>query len=773
MSFLFPLLAAGFLFVIVPPLVHLINMLRHRRQAWGAMEFLLASYRKQKKWIILRQLLLLLSRMAIAAALIAMLAGWTGGERWLDAIGGQTTHHVVILDDSYSMGDRSGSATAYSRALAALDGLARRLSTAEGRHLLTVLRSSRSGLLLRGGSDAGDAAADISAADLRSGLRSVEQLMATSPTSLADDPTAALELAADLTSASQGQRHVLYLMSDFRQRNWESPEKMKASLEAFSRLGGEIRFIDCAVAPAPNYGVTILRPMPDVWVAGVPVVIEVGVKNYASSPVRNLNLSARIVRYGSAVVRPDPTLRFSGSVESLPAIVFEQIPPGAEVKKQFQVYIAESGTHALEVQLPEDALEIDNRRTTSLPLNDPSKVLLVDGDVEGRGAYYLSTVLDPGGQVRTGAIPEIRSPAFLRSARLEELSSYRAIYLIDLPEIDAQTAAHLRSYVAGGGGLMWMVGSEALATRYNEVLYGAGSEPLLPGRLAEVVPLSQSGATSAPDMVLGEKHPLTAPLAAIGDAVFSLVQMKQSHTLELEPEKTGPIQKLVMRRDGEPLILQHALGSGQIVTVLFGLDSAWTNWNTDPTFVVFMLRANAFLWSSNERITSQDVDQAVTIPLPNDQYAQGVTYLSAVDNPPRIPVEQFAATPADATPVFQLSPILSTLDGRSDVPALLHPGISEYWLTRLDGRAEVRPIATTIVPSEGELMRAPQGDIRRILQPTAIAFYSTDEVIANDQVSGGGLMGLFLLALLALLLGFEQILAYLTSYHPPLTEVRA
>ena len=106
--FLYPALIAGFAFVAVPLLVHLINMLRHRRQQWAAMDFLLSSFRKQKKWLRLRQLLLLLARIAVAATLVAMLCGWTGGRQILGALGGQTTHHVVILDDSYSMGDESG-----------------------------------------------------------------------------------------------------------------------------------------------------------------------------------------------------------------------------------------------------------------------------------------------------------------------------------------------------------------------------------------------------------------------------------------------------------------------------------------------------------------------------------------------------------------------------------------------------------------------------------------------------------------------------------------
>lgn len=766
MQFLFPMLVAGFLFLAVPPLVHLINMLRHRRQQWAAMEFLLASYRKQKKWIILRQLLLLLSRIGIAAALIAMLAGWTGGSAWLDVLGGQTTHHVVILDDSYSMADTSGGATAYSRALAALDGMARRLSTAEGRHQLTVLRASRAGLIVRGGSDSGDAAADISAIDLAGDLRSVERVMATNPSPLADDTASATSLAADLMKATAADRNVLYMMSDFRRKNWQSPERAKQAMDAVARQGAEIRLIDCSAPEAQNLGIVALEPIPDVWVAGVPVVVKLTVRNFGSNPIRNVNVAARIIRYGSAASTPDPTVRFSGVVESLPSIVFEQIPAGEEQTKQFQVYIAENGTHAIEVQLPEDTLAVDNRRMVTLPLSEVSKVLVVDGDPEERGAYLVSSVLQPGGQVQTGAIPESRPPSFLRSARAEDLAEYRAIYLIDLPEVDSASADALRTYVAGGGGLMWMLGPAVQASRYNEVLLRPGADPLLPGRLTEVVPLDRSGATNAPDMTLGPRHPLMDPLTAIGEAVFALVRLQRSYGIELDTERAGPVSRLIQRRDGDPLVLQHDLGAGRVVTSLTSLDNDWTNWNADPTFVVFMLRANAYLWSSATKNVVQSVDDPIEIKLPSDQYARAVTYMTAVDEPPRVPIEEQATVEGDL-PTFRKSAVTSAIDGKSDVPALLQPGLSEYWLTRLDGTPEVRLVASAVEPNEGNLERSARGDIRRALQPNFVTFYSASDVIANEQTAGGGLLSMLLLALLASLLGIEQVLAYFASYHPP------
>ena len=53
-----PLAWWGLPLVAAPVLIHLINLLRHRRVRWAAMELLLASQKKYKTRILLKQLLL-------------------------------------------------------------------------------------------------------------------------------------------------------------------------------------------------------------------------------------------------------------------------------------------------------------------------------------------------------------------------------------------------------------------------------------------------------------------------------------------------------------------------------------------------------------------------------------------------------------------------------------------------------------------------------------------------------------------------------------------
>ncbi len=745
------------------------------------MDFLLASYRKQKKWIRLRQLLLLLSRLAAAALLVAMLCGWTGGGKILGALGGQTTHHVVVLDDSYSMGDASGGDTSYARALQSLQGLTRRLASDDGNHQLTVMRASRAAMAVRGGSESGDAAADLAAQTITSDARLINRLMATQASSVRTDLVPALDLASELISSIPADTKYLYVASDFRQRDWGSPERLANSLQSMPTDEVEIRMIDCATTPAANLGITSLSPTQDVWVAGVPVVVSVTVHNYGQTPAKNISVSNRVIRYPQTLDSADPTLQFSGQIESLPALLIESIDPGAEVTKTFQVFITQQGTHAIEVGLPDDALPIDNVRACTLPLSDVEKVLVIDGDADIRGGYHVSSVLDPGSQVRIGAVPDIQPPSFLRSATMETLAPYRAIYLIDLPEISENAADALGRYVRRGGGLAWFIGNEAQRESYNRVLL-ARDRFLLPAPLGQAAELPASSDRDSGDVALGDDGTFLDPLRSGGDGAWSLLGLAQSWTLEkpsLDEEETADaprVRTVLKRRDDKPLVTQHEVGEGRVVTVLTGLNGRWTNWPSDPTFVPFLLLTNATLWSGAAPPTQRAIDDALVRRLPPDQYTPDVMYLPATNEPPRIPIEVVAEPPAETTdadesisgepiPVVNFQPQEMVIAGESNIDEILRPGISEWVLTQSDGRGEVIPTASVIRAGEGDLRRANTAEIQQSLMPLDVQFVSSTAWSNENRAAGSSTLTLVLLSLLALILAAEQALAYWASYH--------
>ena len=108
--------ALGLAIIALPVLIHLINLLRHRRVQWAAMEFLLHSQRKNSTWVRLKELLLMLLRMAAIAAVVLALAEPLLHREIGFRLGSHRTHHVVLLDDSFSMADRWADTSAFERA---------------------------------------------------------------------------------------------------------------------------------------------------------------------------------------------------------------------------------------------------------------------------------------------------------------------------------------------------------------------------------------------------------------------------------------------------------------------------------------------------------------------------------------------------------------------------------------------------------------------------------------------------------------------------------
>lgn len=135
----------GMWFVAAPVLIHLINMLRHRRVEWAAMEFLLLSQKKHRTWVILKQLLLLLLRMAAIALVVLALAQPLLPDRWGGFLVVQATQHIVLLDDSYSMSENLGSLTAFDQAKDAIKRLGESAARPREPQTFTLLRLSRCG----------------------------------------------------------------------------------------------------------------------------------------------------------------------------------------------------------------------------------------------------------------------------------------------------------------------------------------------------------------------------------------------------------------------------------------------------------------------------------------------------------------------------------------------------------------------------------------------------------------------------------------------------
>ena len=201
----------------VPILIHLINRLRHRRVGWAAMEFLLASQKRSRNWILLKQLLLLLLRIVAVAAIVLMLA--QPHNQWAALLSHAKTHHIVLVDDSFSMSDRLSDASALrpgqaSRVAVGRTGCPGRQSA--GLHAVAVFAG---GAGPRGTQP--DLLEQPSPPACASGSAGI--VAGWAPSQLASGPADALEAIERLPHQAGSEERMVYLISDFRANQWDDP----------------------------------------------------------------------------------------------------------------------------------------------------------------------------------------------------------------------------------------------------------------------------------------------------------------------------------------------------------------------------------------------------------------------------------------------------------------------------------------------------------------------------------------------------------------------
>lgn len=815
MQFVFQPLAWGFLLVLLPLLIHLINLVRHRRTQWAAMEFLLESYRKLRRWVWLKQALLIASRMLIVAIAVAMLAQWVSGSRWLAMISQSTTHHYVILDDSASMSDTASKGTAYQSALGAVQSIAANANTQEGSHLLTVIRASRAALASARSKVEKSTATDTkktatnptnsstpakspeqqgpqadSVAELLSRTIPTDpssllsKINSTTPTSLDSGLGESIELISPLLQQASSEKSIVYLMSDFRSKDWSNPAVLKQQLQSLPTTNTELQLIDCVAERHENLTLVSVLPQQEVLAAGVPAMINISVRNNGIAPVRNVSVRVNSVDYGNRQMEPAPTAPFSGLITELPPVLIDRIEPGELVTRHVQVLFPKSGSHVVEAQLPPDSLNADNKASCVLDLQNGLRVLLIDGDSTGKHSFFFESALNPGGNAKTGLIMSREGPEFLRDADFAAIQNYACILMQAVPSLDQRALQNLHKYVSQGGGLGIFFGeqmSTADYLRYNTVWTKSipsadNAIPLMPFAIKGAADLAQVAGDIKPDLI-ADNHPIFESFFGLSNSPFQFVRIQRY--LELERElgdsksedgkgNASGWKPVATLRNGKPIIIDHSIGNGRVLYGLTALDRQWTNWPQDPTFVVAALKMVGYLSS----FRTPDAARVAGTPMRWDFSSQEMLPELQVFCPPTVSNGAKALLSINAMPAGE-SAFQASLNAQADqetddsVRAVLAAGNFEWWGTSIQGERVVKNFARNSPPIEGETEKVQLVDLNRALSGIKFTYKSSESLGSNTALAGFANRNMLLMALLLVLLLFEQWLAWSASYHLP------
>ena len=289
------------------------------------------------------------------------------------------------------------------------------------------------------------------------------------------------------------------------------------------------------------------------------------------------------------------------------------IPPGERAKHDFAFTCNSGGLHRGEVRLAgDDGSKFDDCRYFTLEVDQAIPVAIVKPVRQEipylDDSYYLEKALSAG-QPGGGAI----RAAVLTAADLasEPLGKYKAIFLVNLPAPNADIAQRLRSYVEGGGNLVWIAGDNVDCDAYNLVNeLAAGTLP--PAPLMEVcVPRPQDNRDSWHIDFLDKQFPafslLTEPaslyesvlvykhvkLAAVAGQVSNPSDVGQVSNLSSNHsgQVANPSYEVLARLDdGEPLLVAKKTEAGNAFFLGTGVHVNWTNLPLRPIFLPLVSR---------------------------------------------------------------------------------------------------------------------------------------------------------------------------------------
>jgi hypothetical protein len=473
-------MVAGGLLVSSPIIIHLINRMRFKRIRWAAMEFLLKSQKRNRRRLIIEQMILLALR-----CLLVLLAGFLVARFVGAKPTGQGATHIVILDDTPSMADqfsdKGPKTNSFAVAREQIKLLARSAAQSPTHQQMRIYLLSDLDTVLF------DQRLNDRASDAID-----EKLRDAKPSALHIDPIKGIEKAQLLFNDVAGGQKILHLVGDFREVDWSGPgaEEINKAIEKLVESGIHLSLIDTAhpyrgsgrqvALHHDNLAITDLHAESRVVAEGVETEFSVTIRNYSSSDKKTF-LHIKVdgdANKGFAGSRPIDrvpaddsvtekfTLIFAKKKPSLP-IGSSDLPEDRERKRRLDQEFVQV---TAELEPEETGLQADNIRDMVVEVRKRVPTLVVDGSGQDPD-------LDGGDLKHLRAAYEAARSYEIERCKVDDIDKislelYPTVILLNVGEIKStKTLQKVQEYVQHGGSLCFFLGDKARPAFYNETLF--------------------------------------------------------------------------------------------------------------------------------------------------------------------------------------------------------------------------------------------------------------------------------------------------------------
>lgn len=573
-SFLNPALLWGLLAAAIPLVVHLFFRRRPKPTPFPAIAFILKARKETQRRLRLKKILLFSARTlllaAIALAIARPRAERPGTAAAAVAEGPRAT--AIVLDASASMGYRRDGRTLFERARE--DAL---------ETLRDLLSEEPATVVVCGSETPAAEAPSFDRAALRRALETAE--LGTGYADLTACTAAALRaLAASEAQASMPKR--LVVATDLTAAAWRLDAPAPVLDGPDGPVRPEVKLLDAARGDAlPNAAVGDLSVEPDPAVGPRGYRIGVALANHGGEPLKDLSVQLKVA------AGADPGADLPQAKTAIRA--FADVPAGSAVKKTLSHAFAAGGPVALSVDLPEDALPIDDARALTLTVPREVRALVVNGapsPVKYRDeAYFVEQALaSPSSPIRTKVIDAEALPA-------QDLTGIDVVFLLNVRSVGAKVG-DLQKLVERGGGLFVSLGDQVDPESSAKDL-----GPLLPVPLHLVKAAAERGAPGSEGRAarfaeLAWTHPAFAIFTgAAREGLLGVRTFRYVLTRPADSSRGDAVRVLAAFDDGAPALVEARRGEGRILLFTSTADRDWTDWPIRTSFLPAMQRFAIYL----------------------------------------------------------------------------------------------------------------------------------------------------------------------------------
>jgi len=579
MTFLNPLVLFGLAAAAIPIVLHLLNLRKLKTVEFSTLRFLKELQRTSIRRLKIRQWLLLLLRTLLVVFLVLAFSrpairGSLAGLGSTEA----STGIAIVLDDSPSMGIRNDRGIVFDQAKALAQKI---LGFARPGDAVSLLRLSETGA-----PESQDRF--LSAETARKALEGMTLTQKAFPYGKI------FAAARRLTASSQHANREIYLLTDAQRSQFTvDPVAMDTVSPRDERL--RVFVVEIPSPRRENAAVTAVTLESSLLAPQLPITLKAVVRNAGERSISNAIGSLYLD--GTRVAQQS----FSAAAGGAATLQFTAVP-------------ATRGIVTGAVQIEDDVLDIDNRRTFVINIPTNIRVLLVGSS--SRDTHYPFVALTLAGDSSLSRLFTVERIAQDRLERMD-VGQYDVILLANPGAIPAREGARLATAVRNGAGLVLFPGRLTDAVSLNASLFAAAEIPPFTAAPAPTGPSPQSTDGFLTFGTVDFSHPLFAGMftrqAGHHGGPPSLDGPRIVTAAGLNPGRPG--LTVITMSDGRPFLCDYTIGSGHILAFAVDADTMMSDFPFKGLFAPLLHRSMMYLAGQQRAVDTTTVGQRLILPV--------------------------------------------------------------------------------------------------------------------------------------------------------------